>query len=75
MGVNLSSAVLAWRSREPGFGVAIVFSLAGFIVCLFLWRSLGHTALKAGTIWAILGILLWLVRRKQISSPLSAKLQ
>jgi amino acid transporter len=75
MGVNLSSAVLAWRSRESGFWVAIVFSLAGFIVCLFLWRNLGHTALKAGTIWAALGILLWLVRRKQMSSPLEKELQ
>jgi putrescine importer len=75
MGVNLSSAVLAWRSREPGFWVAIVFSLFGFIVCLFLWRNLGPTALKAGTIWAALGILLWLVRRKQISSPFTEKLQ
>jgi amino acid transporter len=75
MGVNVASAVLAWRSREPAFWIAIVFSLAGFIVCFFLWLNLGPTALRAGTIWAALGIVLWLVRRKQISSPFVGKLQ
>jgi putrescine importer len=69
MGVNVSSAVLAWRSREPAFWTAIVFSTAGFIICFFLWLNLGHTAMWAGSIWAIVGILLWLVRRNQITAP------
>ena len=71
MGVNVASALLAWRSREPSRSVAIVFSLAGFIVCFFLWLNLGHIALWAGTIWAGLGILLWLARRKKMSSLLA----
>ena len=69
MGVNVSSAVLAWRSREPAFWTAIVFSVAGFIICFFLWLNLGRTAMWAGSIWALLGILLWLVRRNQITAP------
>jgi putrescine importer len=69
MGVNVASAVLAWRNREGAFWFTILLSLAGFVVCFFLWLNLGHTALWAGTIWGTLGILLWLVRRNQMSPP------
>jgi len=67
MGVNVASAVLAWRTREAGFWVAIVLSLLGFVVCFFLWLNLGPTARWAGTIWAAIGVLLWLIRRKQMT--------
>lgn len=69
MGVNVSSAVLAWRQREQGtvwFSIAI--SLAGFATCFFLWIHLGSIALIAGTIWASIGILLFLFRRHRMAS-------
>jgi putrescine importer len=50
-----------------------VLSLSGFVVCFFLWLNLGVTARWAGTIWASLGIALWLLRRRQMTG--SAKLR
>ena len=70
MGVNVASAVLAYRSHRRGgekTWLPIVLSLSGFVVCFFLWLNLGATARWAGTVWAALGIALWLVRRKQMT--------
>ncbi|MBB5338182.1 APC family permease [Tunturiibacter gelidoferens] len=69
MGVNVASAVLAYRAHRtagtnPFF--PIVLSLSGFVVCFFLWLNLGATARWAGTVWATLGIALWLLRRQQM---------
>jgi len=70
MGVNVASAVLAWRARridDTSPWLPIVLSLSGFVVCFFLWLNLGVTARWAGTVWATLGIALWLLRRKQMT--------
>jgi putrescine importer len=70
MGVNVASAVLAWRARridDANPWLPIVLSLSGFVVCFFLWLNLGVTARWAGTIWASLGIALWLLRRRQMT--------
>jgi putrescine importer len=70
MGVNVASAVLAWRGhRTDGSNpwLPIVLSLSGFVVCFFLWLNLGVTARWAGTVWAIAGIVLWLFRRKRMT--------
>jgi len=66
MGVNIASAVLAWRSDGSRKWVPIVLSVLGFVVCFFLWLNLGPTARWAGTAWAIVGIALWLLRRGQM---------
>jgi len=66
MGVNIASAVLAWRSKSSGRWLPIVLSVLGFVVCFFLWLNLGPTARWAGTAWAIVGIALWLLRRGQM---------
>jgi putrescine importer len=63
MGVNVASAVLAWRTKDSNRWVPILLSGSGFVVCFFLWLNLGPTARWAGTAWAILGIALWLFRR------------
>jgi putrescine importer len=67
MGVNVASAVLAWRSGRGKQWVPIVLSLLGFVVCFFLWLNLGTMARIAGSIWAALGIVLWLIRRRQMN--------
>jgi putrescine importer len=72
MGVNVASAILAWRKRDGAFWFPIALSLLGFVVCFFLWWNLGRTALIAGTIWGTLGIVLWLFRRNQMRSTPSA---
>ena len=72
MGVNAASAVLAWRTRGTAYWVAILLSLAGLVVCFFLWYNLGRTALWAGAIWAALGGILWLFRRDKINDGAAA---
>src|SRR5271168_61009 len=63
MGVNVASAVLAWRTKDANPWIPILLSGSGFVVCFFLWLNLGPTARWAGTAWAVLGIALWLFRR------------
>ncbi|GGA55054.1 amino acid permease [Edaphobacter acidisoli] len=66
MGVNIASAVLGWRAGRAKQWLPIVLSALGFFVCLFLWIHLGHLARIAGTVWATVGIALWIMRRRQI---------
>src|SRR5882762_4957001 len=51
MGVNLASALLAWRSGGLRQWWPILSSVFGFAVCLFIWLNLGKLALVAGTGW------------------------
>ena len=60
MGVNVSSAVLGWRRDKGREWVWITMSLAGFAVCGFIWLNLSHLALIAGSIWALVGVTVWL---------------
>lgn len=66
MGVNIASAVLAWRARNASPWLPMILSGLGFVVCFFLWLNLGPTARVAGTAWAILGIVLWIFRRGEM---------
>jgi putrescine importer len=59
MGVNVASAVLAWRTARIQQWLAILSSLIGFAVCFFIWLNLGHLARIAGTAWAVIGIACW----------------
>ena len=59
MGVNVASAVLAWRTARLQQWLAILSSLIGFAVCFFIWLNLGHLARIAGTAWAVIGIACW----------------
>jgi len=74
MGVNLASMMKGWRQghRERNFArqiFPILLSLCGLFTCLFLWSHLGKLALIAGSVWAIIGFLLWLVRRRYTVLP------
>lgn len=60
MGVNVASAVLGWRQGRGSQWLPILVSLLGFAVCFFIWMNLGSLARIVGTVWAVLGILLWL---------------
>jgi putrescine importer len=64
MGVNVSSALRGWRYGGWRQWLPIVTSLAGFATCGVLWWNLDPKAKIAGTVWACLGILLWVVRRR-----------
>lgn len=62
MGVNLSSAVRAWRQTENRI-VPFFTSTVGFLTCTVLWWNLDPKAKIVGSVWACLGLLLWVVRR------------
>ena len=68
IGVNLSSAVRAWRqpATDSFRRLAPLFtSTVGFLTCCFLWWNLDPKAKFAGSAWALLGLLLYAVRRNR----------
>jgi len=69
IGVNLSSIVRSWRLGRMSQWMPMLLSLGGAITCLFLWINLGSLARIAGTCWAIVGVLLWVVRRRYTVLP------
>ena len=60
MAVNISSAVLGWRTGKYSQWFAILMSLTGFLICFFIWIHLGNLAKIAGTAWALVGVAAWL---------------
>lgn len=64
MGVNLSSAFLAWRGTENRT-LPLISSCLGFVTCTLLWWNLDPKAKIVGSVWACFGILLWVMRRRQ----------
>jgi len=69
VGVNLSSALRAWRFGRFAQIFPILISLAGAATCSLLWWNLSAKAKTVGTCWAIAGILLWLARRRLTVLP------
>jgi putrescine importer len=67
--VNVSSMVLGWRQGRFGQWMPMLISLAGFATCFFIWMNLGNIARIVGTVWAFVGIVFWIVRRKQTVLP------
>jgi putrescine importer len=73
MGVNLASAHYGWRVRgEGGQWLPIVLALLGCAVCFGLWISLSEIARITGTVWAVIGVLLYLARRSRTRRGLAA---
>ncbi len=69
MGVNVASILRGWRHGRWSQLFPMLLSLGGFLTCLFLWINLGPLARMAGTGWALLGILFWVVRRRATVLP------
>jgi putrescine importer len=69
MGVNFASMLRAWREGRGAQWFPILLGLGGMVTCFFLWMNLGSLARLVGTIWACLGILLWIVRRRYTALP------
>lgn len=69
MGVNFASMLRGWRHGRLTQWFPMLLSLGGLITCALLWWSLGPLAKMAGTTWAILGVLLWVVRRRATVLP------
>ena len=64
IGVNLASILRGWRHGRLSQWAPMLLSLGGMITCCLLWWNLGPLAKIAGTGWAIVGILLWAIRRR-----------
>jgi amino acid transporter len=69
MGVNLSSILRGWRHGRWAQWMPMLFSLAGLVTCFVLWINLGQLAKWVGSGWALVGILLWIVRRQYTVLP------
>lgn len=69
MGVNVASMLRGWRHGRWSQLFFMLVSLGGFSTCLLLWLNLGPLARVAGTGWALLGVLLWVVRRRVTVLP------
>jgi putrescine importer len=66
MGVNAAALVhYKYRSKEQ-VRLPALAPFLGFIVCAFIWLNLGHNAQILGSIWLVIGLALyWLRRPKQ----------
>jgi amino acid transporter len=67
MGVNVASAVLAWRTSRFSQWLPMVSSLLGFAICFFIWLNLGNLARIVGTAWAVVGIVCWALYGRKAS--------
>ena len=69
MGVNASSILRGWRHGRWTQWVPMLMSLAGMVTCFILWINLGPLAKWVGSGWALVGVLLWLARRRYTVLP------
>jgi amino acid transporter len=69
MGVNLASILRGVRTGLRTQWFPMLLSAGGLITCALLWYGLGPLAKLAGTGWALAGILLYVVRRRQTVLP------
>lgn len=64
MGVNLSSALRAWRHPQNRT-LPLLSSSIGFATCSFLWWNLDPKAKIVGSVWSGLGLALYYLRRSR----------
>jgi len=69
MGVNLASILRGWRHGRWSQWAPMLLSLGGMLTCGLLWWNLGPLAKFAGTSWALVGIVFWIVRRRATVLP------
>jgi len=69
MGVNASSILRGWRHGRWTQWTVMLMSFGGLITCFVLWINLGPLAKWVGSGWALVGVLLWLARRRYTVLP------
>ena len=66
-GVNLATFMHYFVRGKNRHWTYLVFPLAGFGVCLYLWSSLRRQALLVGFAWLCCGIVYALIRRRRLA--------
>jgi putrescine importer len=69
MGVNLACIARLVRQRGSANWGGIALAACGLLTCLILWMNLGRLALTVGTAWAVVGFILWPLRRRRMRLP------
>jgi putrescine importer len=64
MGVNAAAFVRYFVRAEEKRWKNFLFPLLGFAICLFIWMNLGRTAMMAGAVWMVAGIIYGAARTK-----------
>ena len=72
MGVNLASMLRGWLHGRFTQWFPMLLSIGGFITCGLIWYNLGPLPKVAGTGFALAGILLYILRRRQTVLPAEA---
>jgi amino acid transporter len=70
MGVNVSSFVRYYLRAERKQLGSLLVPLLGFVICLYLWLSLGSAAKIAGLVWLALGVLYGAWRTSWFRKPM-----
>lgn len=70
MGVNASSFVRYYLRAERKTVSSICLPVFGFLICLYLWLSLGNTAKFCGLVWLSAGVLYGAWRTSWFRKPL-----
>jgi amino acid transporter len=70
MGVNVSAFVRYFLRAEHKTTWSLLAPLAGFLICLYLWLSLGTLARRTGLIWLSAGVLYGAWRTSFFRKPL-----
>jgi putrescine importer len=70
MGVNAAAFVRYYLRATEKRWTDLVFPLLGFVVCFFIWRSLGPWALLLGAVWMAVGVAYGAVKTKGFKSDL-----
>jgi hypothetical protein len=68
--VNVSSFVRYVLRAEHKQAGSLLVPLLGFVICLYLWLSLGTTAKWAGFIWLTIGLLYGAWRTSWFRKPM-----
>jgi putrescine importer len=70
MGVNAAAFVrYFWRADEKR-GTNFVAPILGFLICFYIWRSLGPSAIVLGAVWMAVGIVYGVIKTKGFRSDL-----
>jgi putrescine importer len=69
MGVNVASMIRGWRHGRWAQAGPMLLGLGGLLTCALLWWNLGPLAKYVGTSWALIGVLLWVIRRRSTVLP------